>query len=390
MIFLIILAIFIVCAIIHNIRASRRENTAFIISTINSCLKQSLPLHQALEHAAMSAEGRQQRILYDISMMLGMSWPLGHSIHATYKCFSSRALGVIFAAERASQLPKAFESLQADMLELARARAMLKPMHPAYPIIVLAFAALILTALSLFVMPQFAAINSDMQIPHSESSIFLLNVWGGLKNFLANLCDSNDAMPFIMGFTLLLVVVLGIRLGIGMAVHNRDFLKTRLSLLFGDFLKWCLPILHRLELKRSQHSLVQCLRMSLRAGRTIDGAISDALLLDVNRMFRGRIARWLERVQKGEDVSASARSCRIGANIAWAFDNKVSGSNTIRILEMLENTLRQDCTFIAKTAGAIFWPMVTLGLAAIVLDVVYFSIFPYFNLMKFAVLTYMP
>jgi len=103
--------------------------------------------------------------------------------------------------------------------------------------------------------------------------------------------------------------------------------------------------------------------MSLNAGRPVNDAIRSTLKLDVNVCFQRRLACWLQRVERGEPIGDSARRCRLGNALAWAFDGGLETGNTPAVLEMLEAHYRFNYSYRVNLARFILWPVgiITLG-----------------------------
>jgi type II secretory pathway component PulF len=128
----------------------------------------------------------------------------------------------------------------------------------------------------------------------------------------------------------------------------------------GDLVKWHLPIWHRFERDYSMVQIVELLRLSLNAGCTVNDAIRNTLGLDVNNCFRKRLRKWLNKVERGDNIAAAARKSKLGSPIAWAFDEKVNQGNTISILETLESFYRSNYSYSVNLARFILWPCVVL------------------------------
>ena len=116
---------------------------------------------------------------------------------------------------------------------------------------------------------------------------------------------------------------------------------------------------------------VELLRLPLSAGCPVNDAIRNALGLDANLCFRKRLGRWLERVERGDNIAEAARRSRLGTPLAWAFDDKVNQGSTLTILEMLESFYRSNYGYGVQLARFVLWPCVTLVMGAIVGFVVY-------------------
>jgi type II secretory pathway component PulF len=137
-----------------------------------------------------------------------------------------------------------------------------------------------------------------------------------------------------------------------------------------DSIRWSSPILRWFERNRSTVQVVELLRISLDAGCPVDEAIRSTLSLDVNLFFRRRLACWLRCVERGDDIGDSARRCRLGHPLAWAFASPNAG-NTPAILETLESYYRSNYSYRVNLARFIFWPLCIIGLGLTVGFIVY-------------------
>jgi type II secretory pathway component PulF len=139
----------------------------------------------------------------------------------------------------------------------------------------------------------------------------------------------------------------------------------------ADYVKWHLPVLHSFEKNYSLAQVVELLRLSLNAGCTVNDAIRNTLGLDVNNCFKKRLRRWLQKVERGDNIAAAVRQSKLGAPLAWAFDEKVNQGNTLTILETLESFYRSNYSYCVNLARFIMWPCLILLMGSIVGFVVY-------------------
>ena len=347
-----------VASIIAYAVTSRHTIATYVISTIGASMRQNLPLPMALESAASGLTDSRSRILNGIKRWLVQGCSLSESIKRGYPRCPGYAVGMIAAAERIGQLPFAIQALEADMLVKADERRKIRPVHPIYPVLLMLSAFLILLGLMLFVIPQYESalreIVEGTQLP--AATRWLLDIAG----FVA----------FKYGWLFWLILVLNAFVAFPVSIYvrfrprrpDRPYLFSRM----GDFIKWRLPILHRFEKDYSMVQTVELLRLSLSAGCTVNDAIKNTLGLDVNNCFRKRLRKWLQKVERGENIAAAARKSKLGSSIAWAFDDKVNQGNTISILETLESFYRSNYSYCVNLARFILWPCVILLMGAAV------------------------
>jgi type II secretory pathway component PulF len=352
-----------VAAVIAYHMTSRHTTAAYIISTIGSSMRQNLPLPMALEAAAGRIDDSRSRILRGIEQWLIQGYPLSEAIRLGYPQCPGHAVAMIAAAERVDQVPLAIRALEADMVAKADDRRRIRPVHPFYPVILMIFMFFMLLAMTTFVIPSFKAALLEMtdgaELPVATRMVLKIS------DFVAY--EYGWAIGLGVTLALLVVGIASVRARLRPRCPGEPHLVSRM----GDFIKWHLPILHRFERDYSMVQTVELLRLSLNAGCPVNEAIDNALGLDVNHCFKKRLQRWLERVERGDNIAEAARRSRLGAPLAWAFDDKVNQGSTLRILEMLESFYRSNYGYGVNLARFIMWPCVTLVMGAIVGFAVY-------------------
>ena len=351
-----------IAAIISYLITSRYATISYVISTIGSCIRQNLPLPMALETAASEQNDRRSRILLNIKKWLVQGYSISESIRLGFPGCPGYAIAMIRASEKINQLPLAIEAIENNMSAQARERRRLRPVHPLYPVVVICFMFFILSGIMVFVMPQVLGTLSEMVdsggLP--PITLFILNI----TNFIIN----------DFGFVFLLIIGIAIIIIIPMSIYTRFRSRNPdepyfLSLI-GDRIKWYLPVLHWFEKNYSMVQTIEMLRLSLNAGCPVNEAIANAINLDVNYCFKQKLRNWLEKVESGYNISQSAETSKLGASLAWAFDDKVNQGNTIQILEALESFYRSNYSYSINMARFIMWPCIIILLGFIVSIVV--------------------
>lgn len=362
---LVLILIFIGSAISYLI-TSRYSTIAYVISTIGSCIRQNLPLPMALEIAASGQKDKRSRILLSIKKWLVQGYSLSESIKRGFRNCPGYAIAMITAAERINQLPLAVQAIENNISAQSKERNRIRPVHPLYPLIVISFMFCILSGISFFVIPQFAATLAEMtdggRLPYITRLVI------DITHFI--LRDYGFGLLAIFG--ILILVILPISVYVRFRPRNpKDpyFLS-----LFGDHIKWYLPLLHWFEKNYSMVQTIEMLRLSLNAGCPVNDAIANATTLDVNCCFKKRLKNWLEKVESGNSISESAEQCKLGSALAWAFDDKVNQGNTLHILEALEDFYRKNYSYCVNLSRFIFWPCIIILLGSLV-SIVILAIF---------------
>jgi len=350
-------------SIIAYALTSRLATDTYIISTIGSIMRQNLPLSMALESAAGGRADKRSRILNQIQKWLVQGYSLSESIKRGYPKCPGFAVAMIAAAERINQLPLAIQAIEKDMVAKADERRKIRPVHPLYPVLLMVFMFFILLGLMTFVIPSFqTALEEIVEMGTLPAATrFIINT----TSFVAK------DVAWLTWPLLILLVIAIIPISIYIKFRPRRPHKPYLISRMGDFVKWHLPVLHNFEKNYSLVQIVELLRLSLNAGCTVNDAIKNTLGLDINNRFKSRLQKWLDRVERGDNIATAIRKSRLGSPLAWAFDEKVNQGNTLMILETLESFYRSNYSYAVNLARFIMWPCVILVMGLIVGFVVY-------------------
>jgi len=342
---------------------TRRVAAMNVFSTIGASMRQNLPLPMALDCASHGRYDATASILRRIQLWMVKGYSLSEAIRRGYPQCPSRALAMLAAGERIDQVPAAVQVIEADMKSRATERMRLRPVHPAYPVVMLITLFLFTLGFMKFIVPQYKVILDEMSEGH-------LPVATRMLVYVMSPMMSRDGP---LGLLLLIAVILG-GFWIYAAWRRRRPEEPYMLSRLGDSLKWRLPILRWFERNRALVQVVGVLRMSLHAGCPVNEAIRSTLQLDVNLCFQRRLARWHRLIERGEAIGDSARRCGLGNALAWAFDGGLETGNTPAVLEMLEAHYRSNYSYRVNLVRFILWPTGIIALGATVGFVV-FAIF---------------
>jgi type IV pilus assembly protein PilC len=359
---IVFLIIFISSIIAYGI-TSHHATAAYVISTIGSSIRQNLPLPMALESAASGCTDKQSWILRRIQKWLVQGYSLSESIKRGYSMCPGYAVAMIAAAERIDQLPLAMQSIEADMIAKTNERRKIRPVHPFYPIILMTFMFMMILGVMTFIIPQFKSVLTEMiegaQLP------FATRLLMDISFFIAY------EYNWLIVSVLLIIVFILFPFWLYGRFRPRRPNKPYLFSRIGDYIKWHLPILHSFEKNYLLVQVIELLRLSLNAGCTVNEAIANTLGLDLNNCFRERLRRWLQKVERGDNITDAAKKCKLGSSLAWAFNDKINQGNTPVILETLENFYRLNYSYNVNLARYIMWPCIILVMGLIVGFVVF-------------------
>jgi type II secretory pathway component PulF len=356
-----------IASIFIFVSVSKQTTSAFIISTIGSSIRQNLPLPMALESAAAGRNDKYAKSLKRIKNWLVKGFPLSEAIKRGYPKCPGYALGIITAAEKINQLPAAFQAIENDLADKAQENRKLKPFHPSYPIVLFIFLSLVILFLFTWIIPKINEMLTEIlegELPLStrivgEISAFLAFRYGWLFILISL------ALFFI-------IVPVWIRTRSRPRRPEKPYPISRI----GDFFKWHLPLLRWFEKNYSMVHTLEILRLSLNAGSTVDAAIANTLKIDINGCFKKRLRHWLQSVEQGQNIAHAAKKSRLGPALAWAFDDVIN-TNTLSILEMLENIYRSNYNFRINLARFILAPSSVILMGLVVGFVVYALFSPY-------------
>lgn len=342
---------------------SPHATAVYVISTIGSSIRQNLPLPMALESAARSRTDSHSVILQRIQKWLVQGYSLSESIRRGYPKCPGYAVAMITAAERIDQLPLAIQAIEENMVVKTDERRKIRPVHPLYPVILMVFTFFMLLGVMTFIMPSFVtAINEMIESAKLPAATrFLMRI--------TNFVSYKYAWLIWLSVVLIIIVIVPSLIYVRFRPrrHHEPYLLSRM----GDFIKWHLPVFHHFEKNYSLVQVVELLRLSLNAGCTVNDAINNTLDLDVNNCFKKRLRKWLEKVERGDNIAMAIRKSGLGSPLAWAFDEKVNQGNTLTILETLESFYRSNYSYCVNLARFIMWPCLILVMGAIVGFVIY-------------------
>jgi general secretion pathway protein F len=325
-----------------------------ILSALGMSVRQSLPLPMALDSAAQGRKNREAQIFTNISFLLQQGRSLTDALRLGYRSCPPELLASLEAAEGMNQLPNAIENLQADISEKVNDYKRIRPVYPLYPLIVLVIGFFMVLALSIFIVPTFSEVISDI----SEGRAHLPASTQAMLNF-SRFVTANKGMNALLMTLAVLLICFYLTAGY---FRNRNPRRPTLHQKTKDWIKWRLPVFHWFERTYSQLQLTELLRVALGAGYPINTALGNALNLDMNHSFRLQVQNWLNRIEQGEPVSQAALSSGLDRTLTWAFDEKINKGNTIEVLESLQEVYRSRYTHRINMLNSIGTPLMVLGL----------------------------
>jgi type II secretory pathway component PulF len=343
-------------------KTSEPTTAAYVISTISSSMRQNLPLPMAIEMAATGQSDKRARILRNIKKWLVEGYSLSESLKRGYTRCPAYATALVAVGERIGQVPQALGALEQDLVAKVNLSRKVRHIPSFYPPILLLVMFIIVLGLMKFVIPSFRHVLMEVGA-------------GKLPVATIVLMQIVKFITYDLGWLFFGLLVLGFVIGGAFYVRvkarprrpDRPYAISRI----GDFIKWHVPMLRWYEWNRAMQRITGMLRLSLNAGCTVNEAIANTLQLDINECFKRELKKWLDRVERGDDIGQSAQQCGLGSAMAWAFADMRNHCNTLDVLETLESSYRWGYSRAAALARFIIGPCETLCLGLMVWFIVY-------------------
>lgn len=357
-------AVMLISAIIGAVVTNELARSTFIITTIGSSMRQNLPLPLALEMAAGGRNDKRAFILRNIKKWLIEGYSLNESLKRGYPRCPAYVTALVAAGERIGQVPQAIAALEQDLTAKAYKNKKVRHIPAFYPPLVLLMIFIVTAFLLVFIIPKFFQLIKDMseggmRIPAS------MNILVQISQFFRS--TTAGAVGLIIAVLALIIAVIYIRVKTRPRRPEKPYLVSR----FGDFLKWHLPFFGFYEWTTAMQRVTGMLKLSLKAGCTVNEAISNTVGMDVNYCFQKNLKTWLKKVEQGGDIGQSAGQCGMGSGITWAFCDLSNHSNTLTILDTLETSYRWAYSRAAGAARAIIGPCETICLGLMVGFIMY-------------------
>ena len=338
---------------VFRYKQTRRYSLSLnVLSTITAAMRQNLPLPMALETAASNGKDPAAKIYRQTAKWLCEGQSLSEALKRAYRRCPAEIIAALAAGEAMNQLPAAAAALEQDCIAHINGFEKIRPIYPAYPLIVILVAVVIMSGLCVFILPTFAEVIRDItggQAVLPASTQLLLNL------------TTSFMRP---GIILLVVIGLLIVLMVGLYVYNRPRRPERPRLLsrVGDWIKWHIPGVGYFERLYSLQRTIQSVQAGLQAGYCFDAIVRQTLRLDVNVCFRKKLRRWLAEIEAGRPIADSAAACGLGRTLAWTLDEKVNKGNTPQLLKMLEEICRNRYHYRLNIVHSVIWPLVVVAM----------------------------
>lgn len=349
------LTIMLIVAVAFGLRflvQNRHDRDLETLSLIAAAVRQHLPLPDALVAEARRAGGPRGRTFYRLGERLSEGLPLPAAIRDAWPQCPAAALTLIDAGHRSNQLPEALDAAEEELRRHATGDDPSDLGRGMYILLLLGLMVPVLGGISVFVIPRFAKIFSDLHALLPAPTMLLIGI------------SQQTHAPVLIILPLVFFLLLPL------FIHTR--LRPRkvggfyaLSAL-GDWLKWHVPLSRHIERNAAQARAAEAIRLGLRAGLPLDAAIEQAAGQDMNYFFALRVQSWLKRVRDGDPVADAARDCRVGPVLTWALDPEMRHRDPAGTLEVLSEIFRGRAEYHRHLLRSTAWPAMTIAWGLVV------------------------
>jgi type II secretory pathway component PulF len=312
--------------------ALRRRRAAVVLTYLEQAVRLNLPLPRFLGSAAASESGMTFRRLIALRNRLEAGDTIDDSLGRSVPEISSRALGLIAAAQRTGRLPQALDRLVREDRRTPR-----DPSEQAffitYPIAMSAGLIAIVSMIMIFVMPKYQMILKDFGAPMPPATMWLLST---AKVFADN------------AVWMLLLLLLGLIVWF-VADLIWPAMERRWSWLTGWFTR-----------DRDLADVCRVVADALDSGLPLDAALRHAGELSISNPLRWRLYRWAGGIERGDAANDAAKRARMPKII-------VGLVSTAQV-----TAARETFVFLARYYASLFRRMQAIGRAAAVPGMVFF------------------
>jgi general secretion pathway protein F len=328
----------------------QREIQLRVIGQIASIVHQNLPLPAGLALAAQSERGWVRIHLKRISGLLTSGMSLSEAIQRGYPDCPSMAKSLIMAGERTGQLAAAVEEAERYAAEAAsRRRGPDLPFWP-YATTMVAGIGFIGTMFMVAILPKSIEIFKDYGIPLPSSLRAMRAVARWWETY------------GIYTTPLFLLIPCGLYL----LIRPRRFPELTRASRVGDWIRWRVPALRRLEWAGGLAAVFRTMRLAVRSGLGLDTAARLASEIDVNRELRVRVSRFADLIDMGVNSREAAEQTGLGRVAGMAL---AAGQQSGDLNAALRYAAEYHEAIIGRwwiVISSMVWPVGTLVMASLV------------------------
>ena len=342
-------------------KAPRRDVADFFFQ-MGTLLKAGVPILQALELVGDGMRpGNLQTVVRNLAVQIQGGTNLQEAMAQFPGVFPDVVICLIRVADKTGTLPQVCEELRAYLNWLDKMAGEIKQ-ATTYPIVLLVTVAIFIVGMFSFVVPSFAKVLKDMNIPLPALTRFVL----GVSDFFVG-----NIIPIVC--TILLILVLA---------HEvpRRFPAVAVWM---DGMKLRIPIFGPLNLMICISRFGQNLATMYRSGMLILESLSLSRDLIGNRKLAAALTRVHDGVASGRKIAETMRETDMFPPLVLQMVQ--TGENTGQLAESLQNVTDYYNDVIPRAIKRVFGilqPLITFMLIGIVALVALSIILPLTQMMK--------
>lgn len=276
---------------------------AVAVTHLAMAARMNVPLHAAMEAAAMEERGRLRNILRRLAGSLAAGQSVAAALEGSVPACPGLVVSLVRAGERTGQLAPALsaaEGLLTGVLRHGR-MALLGPVS--YIIWVLTGLGFALTFFGAIVMPRFRDIFLDFAVPLPRMTDWVMTVMILPASFALGF------MPVVLVVVIILVLL---------AVRPRRPERPRALSVLHDRIRWRCPVLRDLERSFGYATCLNVISAAARGGLSMDVAAQVAAEVDVNINIRRQFESFADRIMRGDAPPEAAKHAGLGTVIVIA------------------------------------------------------------------------
>ncbi len=307
--------------------SGRRRRAAMILNYLEQSVRLNLPLPKILRAAREGETGRSAWRLRLLQQHVEDGMPLGHALEASVPEMSARTIGILTAAERIGQLPRALARLRKEQRRSPRRDSVNITFYRIYPVMMLMVCAATLTLISVFVLPKLAAIFHD----YGETLPAIT-----LRTFTCAFA----AAPWIL--VLMAVVLLGAAFGtiwlFAYPLYHRQMIWRGAF----DQVIWRIPVLHALERDRGLADAFAFVADAVEAELPLHVALTEASSLHINEVLRKRLLLWRSETAQGAPIHEATHKALLPALAVGMLGSMTRREDAAGVFQFLRALLSQQ------------------------------------------------
>lgn len=333
------------------VRQARRHRARAVARQVAQAVSLNLPLPTTLG-AYERGEGRFTRgVLRRVRQRLEGGSRISDALSAVPE-LTPRDFSLIAQAERAGQLPAAFERVERSAAQARRFRGFMNPaLAWAYAVLLGAILLIVYVGALVFIAPKLRETYQSLgtELPWISQATF----------------QYGPGVGVILGpiSCVLLLGALGWALqAICLPRSSRENpLKT-----WGDTAFWFLPITHGVVRDRSLSDAFFLVHRLLLAGSTLVNAVRQAAALSINTVLRRRLRRFATRLEQGQEAGKAARGAKLPRFVATMLGGAERSAGALDATAFLARAYETRFSRSAELLRAAVWPALVLLLGVAV------------------------